>query len=74
MRTSLVGLCWYRLAKEAEGGRGGGGRVEHLSRITLTCDQAIFFFFGGEKKIVYFNVLKTPISKHMFREFVSNKW
>ena len=34
MRTSLVGLCWYRLAKEAEGG--GGGRGEHLSRITQT--------------------------------------
>lgn len=25
MRTSLVGLCWYRLAKEADGGGGKGG-------------------------------------------------
>lgn len=25
MRTSLVGLCWYRLAKEAGGGGGEGG-------------------------------------------------
>ena len=34
LRMSLMGLCWYRVAKEAEGG--GGGRVEYLSRITQT--------------------------------------
>lgn len=32
LRMSLMGLCWYRVAKE----RGGGGRVEYLSRITQT--------------------------------------
>ena len=25
LRMSLMGLCWYRVAKEAEGGGGGGG-------------------------------------------------
>lgn len=30
MRTSLVGLCWYRLAKEAgEGGKGGAPITHH---------------------------------------------
>ena len=33
LRMSLVGLYWYRMAKEAGG---GGGRVEYLSRITQT--------------------------------------
>ena len=33
LRMSLVGLCWYRMAKEAGG---GGGRVEYQSRITQT--------------------------------------
>ena len=31
MRTSLVGLCWYRLAKEAEGGDEGWSTY-HASR------------------------------------------
>lgn len=33
LRMSLVGLCWYRVAKA---GGGGGGRVEYLSCITQT--------------------------------------
>ena len=31
LRMSLMGLCWYRVAKEAEGG-GGGWSTYHASR------------------------------------------